>query len=454
MRTPILTMLMAILAPAGVWAQVGNFGGSASTAGIPFGSGQTPSLSYAAQGSSSNMFLASLSSQAMYDSNAIASSGAPRGDVIYSLGPQFVLVQATGNFTAALDYQPYFQFYQHLTAYNRVNQSLAADLSYKIGPRLTFRFRESFMDQTGTYQPQPGTDFVPGLGAPTTLNTTVYPPLLSARYNNTRLDATYQMSTRTSLTVFGAYDRAYYNNSEVTSAPVSDTQSVISGAQYAYRLTEHFTLATLYLFQPMRFLGNLPAGSISSTTVQSALISIGWRASQTLSVSLFGGPQYQELRRTQGTSPVQVGSPTSTGTPENDWSWAAGGTVSKQSERTALELSASRSISNGGAWLSAVMASVASLGLHRNLWRRWDGSCGLTYAQNQYLGSTSTPGKVNSETLSLSLGHSLSEKATIRLSYNFIQQQGTSLPTEGANFGHNQVSLGVYYTLRKVPLGR
>ena len=454
MRTPILTMLMAILAPAGVWAQVGNSGGSASTAGIPFGSGQAPSLSYAGQASSSNMFLSSLSSQATYDSNATASSGAPTGDVIYSLGPQFALVHTTGNFTAALDYQPYFQFHQRLTSYDRVSQSVSGDLSYRVAPRLTFRFRESFMDQTGMYQPQPGTDFVPGLGAPTTLNTTVYPPLLSSRDNNTRLDAIYQKSSRTSLSVFGAYDRAYYNTSEATTAPVSDTQSVTSGAQYAYRLTEHFTLATLYLFQPMRFRGNLPAGSISNLTVQSALITVGWRASQTLMVSFFGGPQYQELRRMPGTNSVQVGSPTSTGTPENDWSWAAGVTVSKQSERTALELSVSRSISNGGAWLSAVMASVASLGLHRNLWRRWDGSCGLTYAQNQYLGSTSTPGKVNSETLSLSLGHSLSEKATIRLSYNFIQQQGTSLPTEGANFGHNQVSLGVYYTLRKVPLGR
>ena len=454
MRTPILTMLIAILAPAGVWAQVGNSGGAASTAGIPFGSGQAPSLSYAGQASSSNMFLSSLSSQAMYDSNVTASSGAPTGDVIYSLGPQFALVHATGNFTAALDYQPYFQFYQHLTSYNRVNQALAADLGYRIGPRLTLRFRESFKDQTGMYQPQPGSDFVPGLGAPTTLNTTVYPPLLSSRDNNTRLDATYQKSTRTSLTVFGAYDRAYYNTSEVTSASVSDTQSVTSGAQYAYRFTEHFTLAALYLLQPMRFRGNLPAGSISNLTVQSALVTVGWRASQTLMVSFFGGPQYQELQRTQGTSSVQVGSPTSTGMPENDWSWAAGGTVSKQSERTALVLSVSRSVSNGGAWLSAVTASIASLELRRRLSRRWDGSCSVVYAQNQYLGSPSTTDKLNSETLSLSLGHSLSEKATIRLSYNFIQQQGTSSPIAGANFGHNQVSLGVYYTLRKVPLGR
>ncbi len=454
MWTRAAIVLVGLLTPFGLWAQAGNAGGSTSAAGIPFGSGQAPSLSYAGQGTPSNMFLTSLSSQTTYDDNAVATGGPRIGDVIYSFGPHFALVQTTENFTAALDYQPYFQFYQRLTQYDRVNQSLSADLSYKFGPRVTFRLRDSFLDQTGMYQPQPGTDFVAGLGAPTELNTTIYPPLLSERDNNTRLDAIYEKSTRTSVTLFGDYDRAHFNTSTSSDASVSDTQSVTAGAQYAYRLSEHLTFGTLYLFQPMRFLGNLPAGSASQITVQSALVTLGWRAYPSVMVNLFGGPQYKELQGLQGTSSVTAGSSRAAGTPGNPWSWAAGGTVSKQSERTALVLSVSRAVSNGGAWLPAVTASTVNLGLRRHLSRRWDGNCNLSYAQNQYLGNLFGGGRLDSETLSVGVGHSVSERATIRLSYNFIQQQGSGLPIVGENFGHNQVSLGLFYRLRKAPLGR
>jgi hypothetical protein len=451
---PFAVVLASLLTPLGLWAQIGTSGSSMSAAGIPFGNGQSPSLSYAGQAAPSNMFITSLSSETTYDDNAAAVTGPRVGDVIYSLGPRFALAQSAGNLAAAIDYQPYFQFYQRLTQYDRVSQSLSADLSYKFGPRLTFRLRDSFQDQAGLYQPQPGIDWVPSLGAPTQLNTTIYSPLLTERDNNVRLDAIYQGSTRTSLTLFGDYDRAHFNTSTAKTALVSTTQSVTGGAQYAYRLSEHFTFAMVYMFQPMRFLGNLPAGGNSPITIQSGLFTIGWRVSPSVMVTAFGGPQYKELGASLANSTGPAGSAASPGTSGGTWSWAAGGTVSKQSERTAVVLSLSRAVSNGGAWLPAVTASTINLGLRRRLGRRWDGSCELSYAQNQYLASVFGGGRLDSETLSVGLGRPVSERATVRLSYNFIQQQGTSLPIAGENFGHNQVSLGIFYQLRKSPLGR
>ncbi len=444
-------MLVAFLTPAGLWAQLGNSGSPVTAGGVPFGNGQAPSLSYAGETTPTNMFLASLSSQTTYDSDALQTSGPHISDVIYTLGPQFALVQTEGNFTAALDYQPYFQFYQRLTEYDRVNQTTSADLSYKFGPRLTFRLRDSFLDQTGMYQPQPGTDFVGGLGAPTALNTTVYAPLLSQRINNTRFDAIYRRSARTSFTLFGDYASSHYGTSTASTVSVLNTESVTGGAQYAYRVSEQLTFAVLYTFQPMKFLGALPAGSASQTTVQSALATVGWRASPSVMVTLFGGPQYTELDGIEGVPSSPTGS---ADTSHKHWSLATGGTVGKQSERTALFLSLSRAVSNGGAWLPAVTASTVNIGFRRHLARRWDASFNLSYAQNQYLGSLLGGGRLDSETADVTLSHSVSERATARLSYDFIQQQGSGLSILGENFNHSRVSFGIFYQLRKAPLGR
>jgi len=451
MRTWVVTVLVAFLAPAGLWAQLGNSGSPSSMGGIPFGNGQTPSLSYAGETTPTNMFVATLSTQTTYDTAALQTTAPHIGDVIYSLGPQFSLVQTEGNFTAALDYQPYFNLYQRLTEYDRVNQSAAADLSYKFGPHLTVRVRDSFMHQTGMYQPQSGTDFVAGLGAPTALNTTVYSPLLSERINNTRFDAIYKKSARTSFTLFGDYANSHFGSSPASTVSVLSTESVTGGAQYAYRASEHLTFAALYTFQPMRFLGALPAGSASQTTVQSALLSLGWQASPTLSLSLFGGPQYTVRQGFQGTTSTPAGTAS---TPGNHFSWAAGGTLTKQSGKTALVLSVSRAVSNGGAWLPAVTASTVNIGLRRHLVRRWDGSFNLIYAQNQYLGSLLGGGRLDSETADVTLSRSLGERATARLSYDFIQQQGTGLSILGEDFNHSRVSFGIFYQLRKSPLGR
>jgi hypothetical protein len=173
MPTRLLIALAGLLVPLGLWAQAGNSGASLSGGGVPYGGGQAPSLNYAGQGAPSNTLFVSLSSQTTYDDNALPTLGPRIGDVTYSLGPHFAFVHAAGDVTAALDYQPYFEFYQRLTQYDRVNQSFSADLSYKVGARLTFRLRDSFLDQTGAYQPQPGTNFVAGLGGPTQLNATV-----------------------------------------------------------------------------------------------------------------------------------------------------------------------------------------------------------------------------------------------------------------------------------------
>lgn len=451
MRTWVVTALVAFLTPAGLWAQLGNAGNPSSMGGTPFGNGQAPSLSYAGEATPSNMFLVSLSSQTTYDTDALQTTGPHMSDVIYSLGPHFDLVQTEGNFTATLDYQPYFNFYQHLTQYDQVNQSAAADLSYKFGPHLTVRLRESFLDQTGMYQPQSGTDFVAGLGAPTALNTTVYSPLLSERVNNTRFDAIYTKSARTSFTLFGDYAESHFGPSGASTVSVLNTESVTGGAQYAYRASEHLTFAAIYTFQTMRFLGALPVGSASQTTVQSALLSLGWRASPTVSLSLFGGPQYILLQGFQGTTSTTVGTAS---TPGNHLSWAAGGTLTKQAGNTALVLSVSRAVSNGGAWLPAVTVSAVSIGLRRHVVRRWDGSFNLSYAQNQYLGSLLEGGTLDSETADVSLSHSVSERATARLSYDFIQQQGSGLSILGENFSHSRISFGIFYQLRKAPLGR
>src|SRR5215472_7868411 len=216
MRIPALT-LVALLLPPALYAQLGGSPGGSAATPAPYGNGAQPVPAYAGTMGPSNMLLVSVNTVASYDSNVLGTSQSQMGDEILGLGPRVAFFEQRGPAGFEIDYQPYFQFYQHLSQYNRINQALAANATFALGSHLSLQVRDAFSDQTGSYQTESSQPLVPGLGSPTALNGTIYTPFSPERNNNARLDLIYRGSSRTSVSFFGGYSQLKFTGEPATS---------------------------------------------------------------------------------------------------------------------------------------------------------------------------------------------------------------------------------------------
>ncbi len=437
--------------PAALYAQLGGLSGGPT----PYGNGVQPIPTYAGTTGPSNVLLVSFNTVASYNSNVLRTNNSQLGDQLLGLGPRFAFIEQHGAANISIDYQPYFQFYQHLTQYDRVNQTLNADATFALGAHWSFQVRDAFSDQTGTFQTGLGQPVVPGLGGPTALNTNIYSPLAAQRSNNSRADLTYRRSSRTSLSFFGGYSKRTISNQPSGVESLLDTVEYSSGMQYSYRLSDHTTFGTLYTFEALQYLGNLPVGYPSHTVTHSAMLSMAWKATPSVSLQVFGGPQY--LPPHQLVAGQSAGSvPATTKTP-GLWSWAVGGSLAKSTEKSTFQLSGGRAISDGGGLLTTVTSTYATVGVNRRLIRRWSASWSATGSESRTLNYGLGTGKIDSISATGGLDHPLTEELDARLSYTFTRQYSTGVVPFGASlngFNNSIVSLTLSYQLPKIPLGR
>jgi hypothetical protein len=451
MRTSLIAVV-ALLVPSALYAQVGGAPAGSGAMGAPYGNGVQPTPSYTGTTGPSNVLLLSLNSVTSYDDNVFGISQSHLGDELLGLGPRLALLEQRGPVSAEIDYQPYFQFYQHLTGYDRVNQALAANVTFTLSSHFSVRVRDAFSDQTGNYQTESSQPLVPGLGPPTALTSNIYTPLAKERDNNSRLDLIYRGSSRTSVSFFGGYDQLTLTNQPSGVQSLLDTRSFTSGLQYAYRLSSHATFGMLYSFQVYEYQGVLPAGVAPRLVTHSSILSLGWQATPSVSLQVFGGPEYvpaQHPATGQASGPALPN--TSSGAM---WSWTAGGSLSKATEKTTLRLSGGRAVTDGGGFLGTVTNTYASVGVGRRLIRRWSANCNVTGSESRGLNYGFSGGKLTGLNGTVSLDHPLSEQLDARLSYTLTRQYASGSVPFGADLNHSVVSLTISYQLRKIPLGR
>lgn len=442
----------ALLIPSALYAQVGGAAAGPTAALAPYGNGVQSVPTFAGAAGPSDALLLSVNSVTSYDDDVLGLTQAHLGDELLGVGPRLALLDQHGHAGIEIDYQPYFQFYQHLTQYDRINQTLTGSVNYTLGSHWSFSVRDAFADQTGAYQTESGQALVPGLGSPTALNNNIYTPLAAQRSNNSRLDLIYRQSSRTSVSFFGAYDQRSISNQPSGVASLLGTTEATGGMQYTYRLSNHTTFGSLYTFETFEYRGTVPVGSSPRAVTHSAIMSLAWKATPTVSLQLFGGPQYLPAQHVvAGESPGPV---VANNIGPSHWSWTAGGSLAKTSEKTSLQLSAGRSVTDGGGLLTTVASTYAKLGLNRRLIRRWTAGCNVIGSESKTLNYGTAGGKLNGLDGTVSLDHPLSEQLDARLSYTFTRQYATGLVPFGADLNHSVVSLSISYQLRKIPVGR
>jgi long-subunit fatty acid transport protein len=174
--------------------------------------------------------------------------------------------------------------------------------------------------------------------------------------------------------------------------------------------------------------------------------------SPSLTLSLFGGPQYTHLNDVVSLrlGPFTLGVPVD----QAQWNWAAGGSLMKRENNTVFQFSAAHQVSDGGGLIGGVSSSSVMASVRRRLARNWDATVSAGYAKNSSLGSALSLGGYDSLTAGAGLEHSLTDKLSLRLGYDFVRQRSTGQSPLVGNFDRDLWSVQVSYWFHQIALGR
>jgi hypothetical protein len=417
------------------------------TQGPPtYGKAEKAGLNYAGTPAPRNILLLGFSSGSSYDDNIFGNNQNRIGDVDFLFGPSLSLHRDGRLLSLALSYQPYFRIYRRASEPNAVDQTLALDVAYQATSRFSLRARGSAYYTTGFFEPSQNVEFVPGLGSPSSLNNTLYTPVTRQLTWSSRVDASYQARAHDSIGLFVGDSQLKFTQQVSTAGYLQNLDERQAGLLYEHRLSPHTTVGTNYLFEDIRF------GLDSRTLVHSVFLSYSQQVSRSLTLSVFGGPQYSRLHEViifpigpfRFQAPIfQVG-----------WNWSVGGTLTKQLDKTVFQLNAQRQVSNGGGFIGAVVALSGGASLRRRLPGRWDAIWSGSYAKNNSLASGSYASEFHSETAGFGLQRSLTERLNFHIGYDFLHQRGTGELPLFASFDRNLWSAQLSYQFHPIAIGR
>jgi len=201
---------------------------------------------------------------------------------------------------------------------------------------------------------------IPGVGNNFVPNQTIfsgYGPRIS---NSTVVQATYQLSRRSSITASGAYGILHYVDPGNT-----DTQSVFGSFGYNYKISKKDTIGLFYQFGSFHYPGNPQA--YGSQTVSAAYAR---KITGRLAFSLYGGPQFTSLRVPVGTTSSTVNA-------------YASAFLSYSLEKGVISGNFVHGLSGGSGLLTGSIIDQVSVSGSRKLSRLWTANANVGYAYNR-----------------------------------------------------------------------
>jgi hypothetical protein len=435
---------IVLLAACPLWAQGGaqaaatgpSGGGGAMVTPAPV-SGEGYSMGFTSE-TRANYLRGGLTFGTAYDSDATTgTNGQPISDVSYSIWPTISLDQTRSRLHWVLNYAPGFTFYQKTSSLNQADQNLGVNLSYRLSPHVTMNLRDTFM-KTSNVLNQPTSDLAsPVSGGVSVPNNSVIAPIADTLTNNANVSITYQFSANGMIGVSGAFTNLHYpNQAEVPG--LYDSSSRGGSAFYNHRLSKMQYIGVTYQYQ--MFLAYPTVGQ-SETQANSIYLFYTVYLKPTLSISVFGGPQYSNT--------VQVGLPTMTG-----WSPAGGASMSWQGKLTSFAASYSRFLNSGGGLVGAVDYSSANGSFRRQLTRMLSMTIGGSYANNDVLDAL--PALNNGgQTISgnASVQRRIGEHFNLQAQYTRLHQTYSDIAAISSTPNRNRVAVLVSYQFSR-PLGR
>jgi hypothetical protein len=400
-----------------------------------------------------------------YDDHVYGTNQSAYGDFFTSVGARLALFATRRHLNVSLDYDPSFYIYRRDSSADNLNQMLGLNVALELSRRFQLRVRENaseyYYGVFGT-----GQQLVPGQGPPSGAISYSINPNVRTIYNFSRIDLLFAKSERTVIDVYGGYNTMIYSSSFI------NYQGVSGGLSYSYRASRRGSVSLTYsyansLFHTSAAVSGSAAAPVSSSattqggsrfTTQSSFLSYAYKISESITASLFGGPERTHVRETLlesvslpiGTIPLLV--PVS----KFGWEWSVGGSVMKSTQNTVISLSAVRAVSNGGGLLAAVNSNFGSLGISRRLPHDWQWGSMVSYGLSQSLPFAGLPSSsFNSQIGQASLYRKLGEHLSFGFDYQYQRQRvsgGTGLGV--AALDRNRADVRFDWQVKQIALHR
>jgi hypothetical protein len=443
LRSLISSLTFVALFPIGLAAQAASPTALVPAQAAVYGAGfQTP-LRFEGEPVPANQVSLSTGVSTLYDDNVFATNSPRLGDEALSINSRLGITTQTQRLTASFSYMPFFLLYRQFDQYDRLNHAANLSLVYRLTSRVMLALYDTSSYQNGVYPSLAGQQIMSGPASPTALNQMIIPYTTRVLSNTAGLDLTFVKSRRTSLTLSGSYNQLKYG-SQTAGQPLYNGNGASAGLTFQYRVTEHTSFGILLLHQDTTYRGGEVFGYRLRSQVESAFLSVGSRLSPTVTVTVFGGPQYV---RTIDQASAAAGV-------AEHFHGSGGGSITKEVRKTALNLSFQRSVSNSGGLYTSVINTNATFGLRRRLVGQWEadlrGGAARADASLFQLANGRTDGLMGGINISRPFSHG----SVFHISYDTWHQLSKGSLPISATFDRNQVSAGIDYQFKAFRLGR
>ena len=369
-----------------------------------------------------------------YSSN-VSGGATPVSDMSYSVWPTISLDKTTDRSHLILNYAPGFTVYQRATSLNQANQSLTADIQYRLSPNLTTSVMEGFQKSSDIFnQPNPLTTTKVSAGVPVS-NVSVVQPNAGTMSNSTAAQLTYQVGADSMIGGGGNYNTLTYPNPQQASG-LYDSRSAGGSFYYSTRVHERNYLGVTYQYQNyLSFQANSPS---TQSRIQTVFVFYTLYINPNWSISVSGGPQHYSS--TQSLFPTAAA-----------WQPMTMVSTSWRGDRNSFAASYSRMVSGGGGLNGTYNFNDVALSFYRQLSRNWKAGASASYSRYQNLTPFFLYSTAGGHSLwgTASVQRTFHENAGLQFGYSWAQQSYLDRQNPSNNPNINRAFVTLSFTFSK-----
>lgn len=416
--------------------------------------GQGGSLEYSSELTRSNYIRGGLGFTTTYDDNVLNTSDNTLSDVSYAILPHIELDQTRGRLKWMLDYSGGVTLNQRLTSRNQGSHNAGLKFDYRLSPHVTLRLTDRFTDTTSFFTTDNNFFGTPTGGVLQSPNSSLITPLARQLGNFSEAGLDYQLGAGTIVGGSGSYYFTHF--SDVTdgtgnSNSLLNTKSAQAQGYFNHRLTARNWGGLTYRFQRLTF-----GSGINQTIAHSILYYHTIYLQPTMTLSLFAGPEYTDVSSQTVTQVIQLPFILVTSTPVDHQSWSASGgaTFAWQGRHTSMQAGFVRRVNDGGGVLGAVRMNSVDVAARRQLSAVSNLLVGATYAVNDSIDFTTTPGSsIRGASGRIGYERLLAHNLNLAFGYARENQNQKSTGVPAADINHNRGWITLSYDFSR-PLGR
>lgn len=405
--------------------------------------GSNPDL-LASRQESRNAISAGLRVTGLFSDNLLNAFNAGRrqSDYQYSVAPGVGLNLFRPHTQFRLSYDGGVTFDQRFQERSAVTHNFEGYLQHDLTQRLALELREGYLDSSDPFarfgQSQP----LPSSFGPGQINSLVVPTFANQIVNTSSGSLSYQLSHYSSVGLSGNFfSQRFRHVANTTSGALIDSKAGAGRVFFAHQITRDQEVGVEYQLQELTFVGGQ-----SRVVTQSVFLFDEIAISPSMRLSLFAGPQHSHVRDlvTFSSNLSLRGFPITS----NDWYPAAGLTYTWRGKHTGLQVSALRTISNGGGLQGASLSNSANLGIRRSFTRLWSAGLGLGYVDGHAIGvlNRNVNNRIRVEQAYVAVERTITNSLTAQVRYLFWRQPRITSLNQSTSPSHtNQIEVGLTY---------